>query len=268
MLGENISTRIIFWRHPGPDDSSAWSQAWLLCQLQALEQADVIVSIGGRVSNTANTILHLAEMRQKPLLPFAFLGGASRRAFERRDWAALYPGFNYSMLEDKTAISRAIEAINYLIVTRTRGSHKYKWPPRTVFISRAKADSEFGETLQRHLNAGGYRALLGDGQVSSSRMVEAAIEEAVLGSDLFVVLWSASYALSKFCYDELDLALRRHAVGDLQIWIFNLDGSDVIPRSARSFPQIVTRTPQSLVTVVQELLESAQSFPGDGSKTV
>jgi nucleoside phosphorylase len=262
MLGNDIATRIVYWRHPGPEDESAWEQAWLLCQLQALDQADAVMSIGGRFSNSANTLLHLAELQHKPVLPFAFLGGASQRAFERRDWARLYPGFDYSILEQKASIANAIDAVNHLMVTRTRGSHRYKWPPRTVFISRARPDAEFGEALQNHLNSNGYRALLGDAQVSSGRMVESAIEEALLSADLFVVIWSASYALSRFCYDELDLALQRHEAGDLQIWIFNVDGSDVVPRGARRFSPIVTRTPQLLVTVAQELLQNSPSSRG------
>ena len=254
MLGSNINTRIVPWRYPGPEDNKSWGQAWLLCQLQALEQAEAIVSIGGRVSNTASTLLHLAEIRQKPLVPFAFLGGASQRAFERRDWARLYPGFSYTMLQDKTAIPNAIDMANHLAISRTREDHRYNWPPETVFISRANPDSEFAQGLWRCLRDNGYQVLLGDEQIRSDRMVEPTIEEAILSSDLFVTIWSKSYALSRFCFDELELALQRYKVGGLQIWVFNLDGSDVVPRGARQFPQLVTKTPQALVTVARELL--------------
>jgi esterase/lipase superfamily enzyme len=54
--------------------------------LQALEYADVVIAIGGRLSNTASTLLHIAEAKRIPVVPFAFLGGASERSFKRRDW--------------------------------------------------------------------------------------------------------------------------------------------------------------------------------------
>ncbi|MEH3120765.1 MAG: hypothetical protein PGN16_02110 [Sphingomonas phyllosphaerae] len=75
------------WNYPGPekDDGDSWFQAWLLAQLQALERADIVVALGGKVSKTANTLLHLAEAKGLPIVPFAFLGGAALRAFRRRD---------------------------------------------------------------------------------------------------------------------------------------------------------------------------------------
>jgi hypothetical protein len=85
-------------------------------------------------------------------------------------------------------------------------------------------------------------------------MVEAAIEDAVRGSDLFIVLWSRSYAASRYCYDEIALALRRHRAGELQLWIINLDGSDVVPPGARGLPSLQARTPEDVVSVVRDLL--------------
>lgn len=77
------------WNYPGPetDDQDSWFQAWLLAQLQALDRADVVVALGGKVSKTANTLPHLAKAKGLPIVPFAFLGGAARRSYERRDWA-------------------------------------------------------------------------------------------------------------------------------------------------------------------------------------
>jgi hypothetical protein len=85
-------------------------------------------------------------------------------------------------------------------------------------------------------------------------MVESSIEDAILRSDLFVALWSSSFGLSRFCNDELDMALQRNLAGEMQIWILNLDGTDVVPRAARQLPQAVARTPKAAVDIVQELL--------------
>jgi hypothetical protein len=102
------------WSYPGPekDDADSWFQAWLLAQLQALERVDVVIALGGKVSKTANTLLHLAEARGLPIVPFAFLGGAAKRAFARRDWKRLNPGIDASILETEHGIEKGIEIAN------------------------------------------------------------------------------------------------------------------------------------------------------------
>jgi TIR domain len=226
-----------------------------LCQLMALERADVVVSVGGRVSQTANTILHLAEARQKPIVPFEFLGGASRRAFNRRKWARAYPGLDYLRLKEKDGVTDAMRIANYMVTAQMRSAHSYLWPPRNVFVSRARRDAKFEIALDDYLSSVGLTVLLGEREWPSNQMVESAIEDAVLRCDLLIVLWSRSYAASRFCYDELELALQRHRAGELQLWIINLDESDIVPRGARGLPQAVARTPHALVAVVRDLLQ-------------
>jgi hypothetical protein len=129
----------------------------------------------------------------------------------------------------------------------------YDWPPRKIFISRASTDAGFADALSSYLSSAGLRVLL-ERDFPTNRTVESAIEDAVLQSDLFIALWSRSYAASRFCFDEIDLALRRYQGRELQLWIVNIDGSDVVPPAARSLPQAVARTPQALVEVVKDLL--------------
>lgn len=99
--------------------------------------------------------------------------------------------------------------------------------------------------------------LFGERELPSEKTVESAIEDAVLRSDLFIVLWSRSYAASRYCYDEIHLALRRHRVGELRLWIINLDGSDVVPPDARGLPRVMAQTPEEVLAVVRELLADA-----------
>ncbi|GAA5035700.1 phosphorylase family protein [Streptomyces siamensis] len=261
MLGTGHNTEIRNWYYPGPEDEDSKAQAWLLCQIQALEEADAVIAIGGRVSKTASTVLHLAEARRKPIVPFAFLGGASRRAYQRRDWARLYPALDHRRLMDRDAVPHAMEIADHLVTARLRAPHSYRWPPRRVFISRARPDAQFAQALEAYLSSAGITAVFGERELRPDRMVNPTIEDAVLSADLFVVLWSRSYALSRFCYDEIELALRRHDVGELQLWIINLDGSDIVPPGARSLPQALARTPQALVALVRELLEHTEPAP-------
>jgi nucleoside phosphorylase len=252
MLGKN-STNFVEWYYPGPDDEKSWSPAWLLCQLQALEVADIVVAIGGRVSNTTSTLLHIAEARRIPIVPFEFLGGAAKRAFKRIDWLQTHPNIDVTMLSDKIGISKVMEIANKLIISNITNRPRIK-QPKTFFVSRARLDAEFSEVLCHRLKESGLSPLLGDDQVRNDRMVQPAIEEAVLRSDVFIVLWSESYAKSRWCYDELDFALNRALSSDLQIWLFNLDGSDVVPVKARFLTEILARTPNALAEAAINLI--------------
>jgi hypothetical protein len=148
---------------------------------------------------------------------------------------------------------------DHMMVARMRSNPGYSWPPGRVFISRARPDADFAHALENYLVSAGLDVLLGERSVQADQTIESAIENAVLGADLFIALWSKSYGLSPFCFDEIDLALQRHSAGELQVWIINLDGSDIIPPAARHLPQVVARTPYSLIAIVRELLGPTQN---------
>jgi hypothetical protein len=223
-----------------------------------------VVSIGGRLTNTASTILHLAEARKKIIVPFEFLGGASRRAFQRRNWEEVYPGLAFDALTRKDA-TIAMKLADDMAIGAMGRVRRYGWPPRRVFVSRARPDAAYAQALDEYLTEAGLNVLLGDKEFSPSRTVEAAIEDAVLRADLFIVLWSKSYAASRYCFDEIDLALQRHRAGETQLWIINLDESDIVPPDARNLPQATARTPNQLVMLVRELLEYATSNGNDAA---
>jgi hypothetical protein len=256
VLGPDAVGRIKNWYYPGPekDDRDSLGQAWVLCQLLAMEQADVVIAVGGQPDKTASTILHLAEARQQPVVPFAFLGGAAERAFRRRDWAGAYPWLDPQKLTDKNAVADAMVIADRMVTARMCESGGQQGCPCAVFISRARPDAKYARALDHYLSTAGVTMLFGERELPADRTVESAIEDAVLRSDLFIVLWSRSYAASRYCYDEIHLALRRYRAGELRLWIINLDGSDIVPPDARGLPLLMARTPQAVVTVVRDLL--------------
>lgn len=262
FLGET-TTRMRDFDYPGPEAEDAWSQAWLLCQIQALETADVVIAIGGRISKTANTLLHLAEAWQIPIVPFAFLGGAARRAYDRVDWVHTHPSVDRHILVDKRRVGEAMSVAGQLVLDRVAVGDRAAAAglPRQVFISRASTDAEFSDALAAFLTRAGVTPQLGDHAVRQERLVQPAIHDAILQSDVVVVLWSGAYARSPWCYDELEFALQRKRVGAVAVWLFNLDGSDVVLREARALPQAVVRTPTALVEAVRALVESATTPP-------
>lgn len=244
------------WNYPGPeiDDQGSWFQAWFLAQIQALEKADVVVVLGGKISQTANTLLHLAEAKGLPIIPFSFLGGVARRTFERRDWTRLSPGFDASVLTSIDGIEQTIEIANRLLVDRVRQSEDSAKRPGVVFVSFARQDTTMANALRQYLKNEGVEVLIGDNEIRPDQMIPASIQQAVLRSDVCAVLWSRHYAQSPWCFDELTLALNQREYGGLKVWLFNLDDSAVVPSQARKLPSISVRSSEAFRHVVSDLL--------------
>jgi nucleoside phosphorylase len=241
--------RVEVWKYPGYENKASRDQAWLLAQLKALDKADAVIAIGGMLSKTANTLLHLAEERNLPIIPFSFLGGAAERCFNRIKWSDLHPGFDTTILEHERGVEKVIEIANRLVTDLL--AHSYSsLEPQTFFISRAKPDSEIAKALVQWLKSRGYEVLLGDEVIRGDQMAKASIDQAILKSDICVVLWSKHFALSPFCYDELMLAFDRK----MDIWFFNLDDSVVVPQKARKLKSISARSTSEVVKIAAELL--------------
>jgi len=241
--------KVVDWLYPGPENKESWPQAWLLAQLQALERADVVIAIGGKVSNTANTLLHLAEGRNIPIVAYSFLGGAAQRCFQRRDWERLHPGFDKGILERDNGVESVIEIANRLATDLLSYRHSPN-KHQTFFVSRATHDFEIADVLANWLRAHGYSVLLGDEEIRENQMATASIYQALLKSDTCIVLWSKQYALSPWCYDELMLAINRQ----MNIWLFNLDNSMIVPQNARKFKSMSVRNASEIVKIASDLL--------------
>lgn len=244
------------WNYPGPetDDPDSWFQAWLLAQLQALDKAAAVVALGGKVSKTANTLLHLAEAKGLPIVPFAFLGGAAHRAFARRDWESLNPGFDSSILKKYLGVDQTIAIANRLLIDRVARAFGSAPKPRRVFVSFSHQDSAMANFLASSLRGRGIDVLVGDGEIRTDQMIPASIEQAVLKSDVCAVLWSRNYAASPWCFDELSLAMNQQLYGRMKVWLFNLDDSAIVPPQARKLAVISVRSREAIERVVSELV--------------
>ncbi|WP_218563521.1 TIR domain-containing protein [Pseudomonas sp. RW405] len=186
------------WNYPAPEteEDGSWSQAWLLAQLQALEKADIVVALGGKVSKTASTLLHLAEAKGLPIVPFAFLGGVAERIHRRRNWAQLNPDFDASILNSEGSIGKTVSIANHLLRDRVKRSRSCNAQPKTIFISVARQDEAMGEALDDELRNHGIEAVLGDREITFSQLIPTTLEQAIRRSDIVAVLWSRFYAQS------------------------------------------------------------------------
>ena len=244
------------WNYPGPEinEDDAWFQSWFLAQIQALEKADVVVALGGKFSQTASTLLHLAEAKGLPIIPFAFLGGAAKRSYERRDWSRLNPGFDPSILCDVDGVEHTIEIANRLMLDRMQQTRPAE-RPKTVFISFAHQDLAMANTLRAALVKEGIEVLIGDDEIRPDQMITATIEQAILRSDVCAILWSRQYAQSPWCYDEISLAINQQEYGKINVWLFNIDDSPIVPAQARKLSAISIKNDPAMQHCVRDLLE-------------
>lgn len=258
LLGKTLDEaglKIIDWLHPGPENPEGWREAWSLAQIQALERADAVVAVGGKVSGSANTLLHLAESKGVPIVPFTFLKGAADRAFQRRNWNKLNPDLDTAELEENRGkgVKHAIEIANRLIldsVTRKSAPDRIV----SVFISRSAKDAEVADQISTLLKREGIEVVFGDEQIRPAQMVTASIEQAIMACDVCIILWSRNYALSPWCYDELLYASKLQSLGRLGIWFLSLDGSEIVPHEGRKQRVITAKTNAAVLKAVKALL--------------
>jgi hypothetical protein len=235
-LGEH-NTRIQLYQWPEPiiDDRmsseearEAWGEAWRSAQLGAMGECDVVVAIGGRTSGSAITTLREADRRGLPILPFTLLGGAAKYVWDTRPEGVLSTD-GARLLGRPEGIDRVAELLNELVARRACPSR----PVKAAFVSRATADQGYGEVVCKVLAENGIEVVLGERTKRSDRDVQAGIADAICNSDLFVAIWSGNFATSKWCIEELDLAITLRNNGVLTVWLFNLTDREVAHRAAR-----------------------------------
>lgn len=256
------------WWCPGPDPlpgvdndgkpKVAWGPAWTYCQLTALEEADVVVVLGGRVSESANILLRVAEARRKPIVAYTELGGVAKLVHERLNWPVRHPGLDPGHLTAPGAYRDVVSHINAVVSSEPR-KDKTK-PIEKVFISRASVDASFDNPVMEGLARWRIKSILGDDQRSPTADTLPAIEIAMSSCDTVLVLWSRYYALSPWCHDELQLALRHEQVAGQRLWVYNIDGCELVPNELRRRIVPVTRTPALLVGVLSQRLSGERAL--------
>lgn len=242
--------------HPAPSDNKqeSLSNAWLLCQLQALESCQAIIAIGGKPNGVANMLLLLAEAKRIPILPLSFIGGAANQAFHRRRYELEDRlGSDYILLQDEKRIKEALKLstrmcgfqINSLL---TKNSLKF-------FISYPRArpsEADYIETLLRRRN---IRVFRDESDFGAGHAIPIEITEALYAANVFIAVWCAEYACSPWCYDELELALDRYESGKMELWIFCIDNTRMVPKRARNLNCFSVRTREDIEGRILNLLE-------------
>lgn len=251
--------------HPSWEHPEERSSAWLFCQLSALDECGVVLAVGGRRSASANLLLLVAEARRVPVLPYGIMGGAALRSLDRTRWE-LRRHLGHDGLDALSTMDgarRVVELINSLVA----GSAA---PPRgsaldLFFISYSRLDHGAADAVEMTLRRRGHAVLRDEEEIEPGALVQGAIREQLARATVCIVLWSATYAGSPWCFDEIEFALTRHASEGLVLWIFNLDGTRVVPPRARGLNQFSAPSRADLVAHVEQLL-ARRSQPADASE--
>lgn len=200
-------------------------------------------------------LLLLAEGRGKPVLPLPILGGAAEQSFDRRRYELMDRlGQDYALLQKPGEVRNMPELATILAGPVRGGMRNSQFPPK-VFISYARArqaEADHLETVLRRRNLSVFRD---ESEFGAGYSVPEQIRQAIFGANIIIVLWSAEYACSPWCFDELDLALDRQSNGVVELWILRIDTTRLVPKRARELVYYDTPSREQLEGRVVVLLE-------------
>ena len=236
--------------------------AWLLCQLEALERSHAVFAVGGRPDGAANMLLLIAEGRRKAVLPVSFLGGAAEQAFYRRRYELqdrLESGVD--ALQDAERVAELLPLAERLSSPgRGNAATANRQPLFFISYSRVRpAEADQVEAVLRRRNLPVFRD---ESELGAGHEIPAQIREAIHRAGIFIALWCREYACSPWCADELELALERRSADKLQLWIFCVDDTRIVPRGARDLLNYRIDSRKELEGQLVTLIEGLASGAG------
>ncbi len=95
----------------------------------------------------------------------------------------------------------------------------------------------------------------------SGQPIPAEIDQHLYQADVFLAISCKDYACSPWCFDELDLALKRHKEGRLSLWLLCVDDTRVVPPAARELLNYTIGSRKELEGTILKLLGSMAPSP-------
>ncbi|MDF1738663.1 MAG: toll/interleukin-1 receptor domain-containing protein [Verrucomicrobiales bacterium] len=241
---------------PGSGESSSaesFQYAWLFAQLNAMDSSAGVITVGGKPSGSLNLLFHLADAKNKSVLPLTFLGGAAQDHFDVKYWDLqdVIPD-DIAKLRDPASIIEVPSILEALLSGRPTDEE------RSFFISYARArpnEADYVETLLRRRNHTVYRD---EEHFEPSSDTQTEIIKNIKRANVFVALWCKEYACSPWCFDELEMALERKEKGLAELWIFCVDETRIVPRAARDLNYYPATSRESLEGKILFLLNKLE----------
>ncbi|HZF96033.1 MAG TPA: toll/interleukin-1 receptor domain-containing protein [Allosphingosinicella sp.] len=229
------------------------SYSWLLSQLQALDRAAVVITAGGRIGGSAEMLLHLAEAQQRSVLPIGYFGGAAAQSLERQQYRLQDRlGERVDCLRDRHLAGQLVSAAELLAQRKHTWSDAEGGAPSRFFISYARAQPTEADLVEILLRRRGLHVFRDEEAFGAGQHLPTQIAEHIHAADVFIALWSREYACSPWCFDELQMAIQRSQSKALQLWIFCLDDTRMVPPAAR---QLVTYPCRGRIELEGRLLQ-------------
>lgn len=237
----------------------ALKYAWLLAQLSAMDRSHAIVAIGGKLTGTASLLLPLAEEKRKYILPLTFLGGAAEQSFFRQQYALEDRlGKGIAILNESGHIKEVNSLLSDLASPHDAGE---KEGPRRFFVSYPRSrpqEADFIEMILRRRNQIVFRD---ENNFGVGQPLPVEIDQHLYQADVFLAIWCKEYACSPWCFDELDIALKRHKEGRLILWLICIDDTRIVPPAARELLNYQISSRQELEGTLLKLLGTRAPVP-------
>nr|GEW82231.1 hypothetical protein [Tanacetum cinerariifolium] len=216
-------------------DQVATKYSWLLSQLRAIEEAQYIVIIGGRLGGSSDLLIRIAEAQRKQLVPLPLFGGVGAACFARKRYQLRDTwGEEACRLLEREITGPQLVAM--LMQQRSRQAAttlQAHYEPASFFISYPWERPVEADLVEMILRRRSYEVLRDEQDFAPGEHIPQAIQERIRQSTVFIALWCREYACSPWCYDELALALQTHIIAGKALWIFNLDATRMVHPQAR-----------------------------------
>lgn len=224
--------------------------AYLLCQLNAIRNADFIIALGGKENGSANMLLAFAD-RTKTIVPIIKFNGAAKAYYEK---------YRYK-LEDYLSEERGVlihgntnEIISAFLNSKRKHNQTAAYRKAfKVFISYARENARWADMTEVFLRRRDINLFRDESDFRPGQQVQKHILDELHTSDVVIALWCKEYACSPWCFDEIEEAL--NLLDELELWIICVDDTRIVPRRARSLHHYKVNSRQELEGQLTQLLE-------------
>lgn len=231
-----------FHNHKGPDfrandgkeiaSLEGLRLAFLLCQIKALEDCDVILTVGGKTEGPAVLLMAIAREKGRIILPYRFLGGAAERTFTQLEWelkARLDSDELEKLSRVKEGAAAALELLEKLAGTRITA-------PARVFLSYSWRRAEYADLVEAILRRREHVTVFRDERdVRQGEQIDVRIKEEIMKKcNIFLALWSREYVESPYCHDEMELWIKHRKRQNL--YLLRFDDTRPVWRNLRKRP--------------------------------
>lgn len=225
--------------------------AYLLCQLNALRNADIIIAVGGKENGSANMLLSFADST-KTIIPIIAFNGAARDYYEKYRYK-----LEYFLTEKKGVLvnGEPKEIISAFLDSNKKNGERTNLTdrPKKIFISYARENAEWADMTEIFLRRRGINLFRDESDFRPGQQVQKHIFNELHTSDVVIALWCKEYACSPWCFDEIEEAL--NLLDKLELWIICVDDTRIVPTRARSLHHYKVNSRQELEGQLTQLLE-------------